>query len=85
MEAGLRERDIDRDGSFELSQSHLVDKIINHVRITVSASLNCREMPARKPLLHKYESSLGRYFLCNYRATVGMFSCLQVLIEYRLV
>ena len=31
------------DGTFELSQSHLVEKIINHVRLEVSGSLKLGE------------------------------------------
>ena len=53
------------DGSFELSQSYLVDKIINHVGITVYARPNSRETPSGKPLLHKGESSLGRKCVWN--------------------
>ena len=40
-------------GTFELSQSHLVEKIIYHVGLEVSASLQSREMPSRKSLLNK--------------------------------
>ena len=48
------------NGIFKLSQSHLVETIINHVGLEVSASLKVRETPSGKPLLHKYESILGR-------------------------
>ena len=34
------------DGTFELYQSHLVEKIINHVGLIVSASIKCIETPA---------------------------------------
>ena len=62
--------------AFELLQLHLVNKIINHVRLTVSASLNCRETSSGKSLLHKDESSLGRQCVWNYRAVVIMLSCI---------
>ena len=65
-------------GKFELSQLHLVDKIINHVGLEVSVNLKSREMSAGKPLHHKYESSLGRKFVWNYRSAVCMFSYLEV-------
>ena len=52
-------------GTFKLLQFQLVDKIINHVGLTVSASLKCREIPTRKPLLHKDESSIGRNSVWN--------------------
>ena len=41
-------------GTFELLQSHLAKKIINHVGLTLSASIKSRETPAGKPLLNKY-------------------------------
>ena len=40
-------------GTFELSQLHLVEKIINHVRLTVFITLNSIEAPAVKPLMHR--------------------------------
>ena len=41
------------DGTFNLSQSHLMEKIINHVVLELSMSLKAREMLSVKPLLHK--------------------------------
>ena len=38
------------DGTFELLQSHLVEKMINHVDLTWSASLKSRETPSEKKL-----------------------------------
>ena len=64
-------------GTLELSQSHLVEKIINHVGLEVSTSLKSIETPDRKPLLHKYKSSLGIKCVWNYRAVVSMLSYLQ--------
>ena len=58
------------DGEFELSQSHLADKIINRVGLTVSKGLKSRETPVGKQLLHKYKSILVRKCICNYRAAV---------------
>ena len=37
------------DRILELSQSHLAEKIINHVGLTVSAGLKARDTPAGKP------------------------------------
>ena len=65
------------DGTFELLQSHLVEKIINHVRLTVTASLRAREAHDWKSLLHKDKYSLGRKCVCNLRAAVGMLIYLQ--------
>ena len=64
-------------GTFELLLLHLVEKIINHFVLTVSASLNSREKPAVKTLLYKDEYSLGRKYVWNYRALVGMLSYIQ--------
>ena len=41
------------NGTFELLQLHLVEKIINHVGLEVSENLKARETPAGKPILHK--------------------------------
>ena len=65
------------DRTFELSQSHLVEKIINCVILEVSTSLKARETPTGKPSLYKDKSSLGRKFVWNYRAAVGMLGYLQ--------
>ena len=67
------------DGAFKLSKSHLVEKIINHVVLTVSLSLKERETPSGKPLLHKDESSLEKRYTCNCGDEVGMLSYLQGL------
>ena len=40
------------DETFELLLSHLVEKLINHVGLTVSAGLKSKETPAGKILLH---------------------------------
>ena len=45
-------------GTFELSLSHLAQKIINHVGFIVSTNLKAIETPAGKPSLHRDESSL---------------------------
>ena len=60
------------DGAFELLQSQLVEKIINHVGFTVLASIKARETPSGKSLLHKEKSSLGMNSICNSREAVGM-------------
>ena len=46
-------------GKFELYKSLSVEKIINHVKLSVSASLKLSDTLAVKKLLYKYESSLG--------------------------
>ena len=65
------------DGTFKLLQSHLVEKIINHVGLTVSTSFKERETSAGKPVLHKDEYSQGRKCVYNYRAAVGILSYIQ--------
>ena len=52
-------------------------KHINHVVLTVSASLKAREKLSGKPLPHTNEFSLGRKYLWNYRAEIDMLSYLQ--------
>ena len=65
------------DGTFELSQTHLVEKTIKHVRLEVSASIKAREISAVKPLVRKDKYSLGRKFVWNYNAAVSMLSYIQ--------
>ena len=65
------------DGTFKLSQSNLVEKGINHVGLTVYASLKAIETHDGKPLIHKEEYSQGRNCVYNYRAAVGILSYLQ--------
>ena len=64
-------------GTFKLSQSHMVDKIINHIGFTVSASLNSIETPSVKSLLHKDKYIPGRKCVRNYRAAFGTLSYLK--------
>ena len=47
-------------GAFELSQSHMVNKLFNHVGLAVSAILKSIDKPTGKPLLNKYGSSIGK-------------------------
>ena len=65
------------DGTFELLQSHPIEKIINHVVLAVSASLKSIEVPTGKPLIYKDEYILARKCVWNYREEVGMLSYLQ--------
>ena len=58
-------------GTFELLPLHLMEKIINHVGLTVFVNLKEREMLTGK-LLYKEESSIGRKCAHNYRSEVGM-------------
>ena len=48
------------DRTFELYQSHFIDKIINHIDLTLSAGLNRKETMFFKPLLHKDIAVLAR-------------------------
>ena len=66
------------DFTFELFQSHLVGKIVNHVGLTLSVSLKWREIPAGKSFLHKDEYSIGIKCVWNYGSEVVMLSYVQV-------
>ena len=65
------------DGTFELFQSHLIDKIINNIGLTVSTSLKRKETPIGKPFINKDSSGIARKGIWNYRGAVGIISCLQ--------
>ena len=67
-------------GTFKLSQSHLAEKIIIHVVLTLSASIKPRDIPSGKPLMNKEESSLLRKCVWNYSAAFSMFSYLKISI-----
>ena len=54
-----------------------MEKIINYVGLEVSASIKARETPTGKPPLHKDEYILGRKYVWNYRAELGMLSYFQ--------
>ena len=53
------------DGTFELSQSHLVEEIINHVVLTVSTSSKSRETPSGNSLMYKDKYSQERKCVFN--------------------
>ena len=59
----------------ELSQSHLVEKIIIHVGLEVFMSFKAREAPAGKLLLHKGKYNLGSKCVCNCSTTGQWFIC----------
>ena len=65
------------DGTFELSQLHLAEKIINRVGITLSMILKSSETPSGKLLLYKEKYILGRECMYNHREEVGMLSYLN--------
>ena len=60
------------DGTFKSSQPNQVDKIINHISLAMSISLQSRETPAEKSLLHKETYSLGSKCVWNYRSEIGI-------------
>ena len=65
------------DGTFKLSQSHLVKKKYNHVGLEASTGLKARETPSGKLLLHKEKSSIGKKCVWNYISVVGILIYLQ--------
>ena len=65
------------DVPFKSSLSNLVEKFINFVGLTVSASPKSIDTPIWKSLLNKDKASLGRTYVCKYWAAVSMLSYLQ--------
>ena len=63
------------DGSFEASQPHLIQRIIDFA-IDDSTKTNSRPTPASLPLLHKDENGSNRRNKWNYRAVTGMLNYL---------
>ena len=56
-----------------------MEKFINHVGLTVSASLKARETTAGRPFTKKYGYSIGRKCGWNYRKEIGMLSYIHGL------
>ena len=62
-------------GSIEMSQKHLIKRILETCEIDAS-EINGREKPAGKPLLYKDLSGEERKQKWNYRSAVGMLNYL---------
>ena len=58
------------DGVIEITQPHLINRIIDAVGF--DASVNSKSVPAVKPLLHHDTDGPERKFNWNYRQLVGM-------------
>ena len=69
------------DGTFELSQLHLLEKIINHVGFKLYVSLKSRETPSVKSLLNKDDYILRMKIVWNYRPAVGVLSFIKVSVR----
>jgi len=65
-----------KDGSFEMSQPYLIQRIIEFVGLDMRMT-NTRDTPVGKPLLHKDLQGLPRKTSFNYRGAIGMLSYLQ--------
>ena len=63
------------DGTFELKQPFLIDRILKLVEVT--GDFNERISPAIKPQLHKDQDGPKRKCSWNYRQAIGMLNYLQ--------
>ena len=70
-------RNKNSDGKFELSQLHMVEKLSTMLYSSFPRVSSQYRRLLEKPLMHKYESSIGRKCVWNYRSEVGMLSYLQ--------
>ncbi len=64
-----------KDGSFEMRQPFLIQKILDLVGLDGNAS--SRPTPSILPLLHKDVSGIERHQQWSYRSAVGMLTYLQ--------
>ena len=64
------------DGSFHMTQPHLIQRILELCGIKPS-EVNKRDSPASKPLLHKDLSGHPRKHSWNYRSAVGILGYLS--------
>ena len=69
------EIDYKDDGSIEMTQSHLIPRLLDLCGID-SEKVNGRDTPVGKPLLHKDLKGLPRKQKWNYRSAVGMLGYL---------
>ena len=65
------------DGSFELKQPFLIQRIIDLLGLEVESLHNTKPIPATKPLLHKDENGEERKNAWSYRKAIGMLTYLQ--------
>lgn len=71
------------DGSFEISQPHLITRILKLLRLDENnewkTSTNGRQLPGEKIILHKDENGNPRKYELhwNYRTAIGMLTYLQ--------
>jgi hypothetical protein len=64
-----------KDGKIELTQSHLIQRILDV--LSIDESVHSRPTPAIKPLLYKDIDGLPRKQNWNYRQAIGMLTYLQ--------
>ena len=65
------------DGSFELKQPFLIQRIIDLLGLEGESNHNSKPTPATKPLLHKDENGEVRRNSWSYRRAIGMLTYLQ--------
>lgn len=71
------EVDTKEDGTIELRQKHLIERIIEAFNLDPEVTSASKPTPVVKPLLHKDLDGLLRYYDWNYRSLVGMLGYLQ--------
>ena len=65
------------DGSLELKQKYLIERILKAVDLDKENIIASKPTPVMKPLLHKDLNGLPRKYNWNYRSIVGMLGYLQ--------
>ncbi len=66
-----------KDGTFELSQTHLIQRILD--TIGIDDQVHPKPTPAIKPVLHKDCDGLPRKTHWNYRQAIGMLNYLTMI------
>ena len=65
------------DGSFELTQPFLIQRIIDLLGLERDSKHNSKPTPVTKPLLHKDADGESRHNSWSYRKAIGMLTYLQ--------
>ena len=66
-----------KNGSFELIQPFLIERFFKLIGLDGDSTVNTRDTPAVKPILHKDLKGLPRKHTWNHRQAIGMLTYLQ--------
>ena len=60
-----------KNGSFELIQPFLIERLLKLIGLNGDSTINTRDRPEVKPILHKDHKGLPRKYNWKYRQAIG--------------